>query len=63
MAAAQGAKTGGIAKDLKVRPNTVSKWRTRYAREGLAGLDDAERPGKPSSYREEWLTILIRNSM
>lgn len=53
LAANQGEKTGRIAQDLKVRPNTVSKWRTRFAREGLAGLDDAERPGKPSSYRED----------
>lgn len=52
LAASQGEKTGSIAKDLKVRPNTVSKWRTRFAREGLAGLNDAERPGKPSSYKE-----------
>jgi transposase len=50
LAAAQGEKTRRIAEDLKVRPNTVSKWRTRFARKGLAGLDDAQRPGKPRSY-------------
>jgi transposase len=53
LAAGQGEKTRSIAQDLKVRPNTVSKWRTRFAREGLAGLEDAERPGKPSSYRQD----------
>lgn len=53
LAASQGEKTVSIAKELKVRPNTVSKWRTRFAREGLAGLEDAERPGKPSSYLKD----------
>jgi transposase len=53
LAAAQGETTIGIAKELKVRPNTVSKWRTRFAKEGLSGLDDAERPGKPSRYQED----------
>jgi len=53
LAAGQGEQTRSIAQDLKVRPNTVSKWRTRFAREGLAGLDDAERPGKPSSYKQD----------
>ena len=53
LAAAREETTISIAKDLKVRPNTVSKWRTRFAKEGLAGLDDADRPGKPSSYLED----------
>lgn len=53
LASARGEKTRSIAKDLKVRPNTVSKWRTRFAREGLAGLDDAARPGKPRSYKHD----------
>ena len=53
LAASTGEKTLSIAKDLKVRPNTVSKWRIRFAREGLAGLDDAARPGKPGSYTQD----------
>lgn len=27
----------------------VDRWRTRYAERGLAGLEDAERPGRPRS--------------
>jgi transposase-like protein len=36
-----------IAKRLGARPNTVSKWRIRFARHGLKGLADAPRSGKP----------------
>ncbi len=39
-----------IAKRLGTRPNTVSKWRIRFAQEGLEGLADAPRSGKPLTY-------------
>jgi transposase len=48
--AAAGLGTGAIAGQLGLRPTTVSKWRGRFARLGLAGLEDAPRPGKPPVY-------------
>jgi transposase len=48
--AAAGRGTGAIAAQLGLRPTTVSKWRGRFARLGLAGLEDAPRPGKPPVY-------------
>lgn len=53
LAAARGETTTGIAADLGVTPVTVSKWRTRFAREGLRGLQDAPRSGKPPKYTVE----------
>jgi len=53
LGAAEGQQTAQIARALAVRPATVSKWRCRFAKEGLAGLEDAARPGKPSIYRQE----------
>jgi transposase len=53
LAAAQDETTISIAKELQVRANTVSKWRTRFAKEGLSGLDDSKRSGKPSRYQED----------
>lgn len=39
-----------IAKQLKTRSARVSKWRTRFAREGIDGLGDAVRKGAPEQY-------------
>jgi transposase len=48
--AAQRWSTQQIARALGVRIARVSKWRTRFAAHGLAGLENAPRPGKPRSY-------------
>ena len=47
---AAGKTSKEIALMLKLRAATVSKWRTRFYRNRLAGLDDAPRPGKTSKY-------------
>jgi transposase len=39
-----------IAKQLKTRSARVSKWRTRFARQGIDGLGDAVRKGAPEQY-------------
>src|ERR1019366_10287702 len=48
--ASQGHGSGEIAVILKTRPARVSKWRQRFERLRLAGLEDAERSGKPRRY-------------
>ena len=45
-----GEPQTALAQRLGTRPNTVSKWRSRFARLGLKGLEDAPRPGKPKRY-------------
>lgn len=50
--AAQGVATRAIAQELRVRPATVSKWRIRFAKDGLSGLQDAPRPGARRRYDE-----------
>jgi DNA-binding CsgD family transcriptional regulator len=39
-----------IAAQLGCHPETVSKWRSRFARLGLEGLLDAPRTGRPRSF-------------
>ena len=48
--AATGKTTKEIAHSLERRPATVSKWRTRFTRQGIAGLSDMPRPGKKAKY-------------
>ena len=49
--AAEGRSTRSIARELGTMPRTVSLWRGRYAREGLAGLRIGRgRAGAPGKY-------------
>jgi len=50
LAADRGESTTAIAAAMGITPTTVSKWRRRFAREGLSGLMDAPRSGKPATY-------------
>lgn len=50
--AAAGRTTKEVAALLQVRPATVSRWRTRFARDRVAYLADAPRTGKPAKYDE-----------
>ena len=36
-----------VAADMRCHRQTVRLWRTRYLEDGLAGLQDAPRPGRP----------------
>jgi transposase len=45
-----GRSTRGIAREVGCMPRTVSLWRGRYAREGLRGIEDRPRKGKPPVY-------------
>jgi len=51
--AAEGKTTTQIAQNLQKRPATISKWRTRFFRDRIAGLEDAPRPGKTAKYDKE----------
>jgi transposase len=45
--AADGVENTVIAARLDVHVDVVSRWRKRYFEEGLAGLDDRQRSGRP----------------
>ena len=48
LALADGLSTTEVAKDLQTSPPTVRKWRDRYVREGVDGLWDYARSGRPA---------------
>jgi len=47
--AAEGMTNKDIAEKLDLQPHVVTKWRKRYVEEGLAGLRDRPRTGRPPS--------------
>ncbi len=49
LAVADGAGTSGTARIVGVSRPTVIKWRDRFAANGIAGLDDEERSGRPKT--------------
>lgn len=51
--AAKGHKNVDIAHELGLRPGTVSKWRNRFAEEGIEGLSDKPRSGRPPEYDQQ----------
>lgn len=50
LAAAGGEENARIAERLDVAVNTVIKWRKRFFEEGIEGLADRKRPGRPRSF-------------
>jgi transposase len=49
LAAGEGLGTSAIAERVRVSRPTVIQWRGRYVAEGLAGLDDDPRSGRPKT--------------
>jgi transposase len=45
-----GKRVATVAHECATRPNTVIKWRQRFVQGGLAGLEDAPRPGAKAIY-------------
>ncbi len=39
-----------VAKELHWNRHTVGRWRSRYLEQGLIGLQDAPRPGRPRRF-------------
>jgi transposase len=48
--ASAGWTNRGIARKLGLAPNTASKWRKRFFQEGVDGLGDRKRPGRPRAF-------------
>lgn len=56
----EGVAIHRIAEKLDIRPNTVIVWRDRYQKEGLAGLYDRDRSGKPITYGEAFRNTVLQ---
>lgn len=54
MGCIEGRSVSEIARDLKIRPNTVIEWRHRFEKGGIEALRDRPRSGKPPRYGAEF---------
>jgi len=53
LGAAEGLANVAIAQRLNVHVDVVSRWRKRFFEQGLAGLEDRPRSGRPRSFPAE----------
>lgn len=60
--AAQGLRNSDIARRLGVSRQTVTTWRQRYATEGVDGLLDRARTGRPAAVDEGEIVVSILTS-
>jgi transposase len=59
LAAAEGLGNTQVAERLGVKRSTVRKWRDRFAADGLDGLTDEPRPGRPRTVTDEQVEAVI----
>jgi transposase len=59
LACISGKQNLEIANDFGVIPSTVGRWRHRFSKDGIAGLRDTHRSGKPPTYGPELRTRLL----
>ena len=61
--AVQGMNSNGIASELKVSQATVGKWRKRFIKQGIEGLHDELRLGRPRSISDEDIAQLLKKTI
>ena len=61
--AAEGVTSNEIAKKVGLSAQSVCKWRQRYLQQGISGLHDELRPGRPRSVSDEQVATLIRKTL
>jgi DNA-binding GntR family transcriptional regulator/DNA-binding CsgD family transcriptional regulator len=63
LACAEGQSNKDVADLLAITPGTVGKWRRRFLRMGMAGLDDGMRSGRPRMVDRIQLSAMPTGSM
>ena len=61
--AAHGWRAPGIAAELGVAERTVRRWVKRVTAQGVAGLEDAPRSGRPATYSPAAVGALVAASV
>jgi transposase len=63
LAAAEGMSTSAVARRLDVSVGTARRWRARFVGEGLDGLLDEPRPGRPRTVADEQVEAVITRTL
>jgi putative transposase len=63
LACGAGEANTAIAKRMGLTGMTVGKWRKRYLEQGLEGLHDELRPGRPRTYEDEDVAEVINRAL
>jgi transposase len=61
--AADGLSNKEVAERVGCNPATVTRWRTRFLAEGLAGLSDEHRSGRPRTIADEAVETVITKTL
>ena len=61
--AAEGLENRDIALRMEAAPNTVGKWRRRFAERRIEGLHDEPRPGAPRQIGDDEVAEIIRQTL
>jgi putative transposase len=61
--AADGVKNIDIAQEVGLTRLSVSKWRSRFIEQGIRGLHDELRPGRPRSIEDENIAALLNKTL
>jgi transposase len=59
----QGQQVPTIARELRFSQATVRAWLTRFNRQGLVGLQERVRPGRPATYTAEQVGEVIATAL
>jgi len=60
---ADGLASTAVARKLRVRDQTVSKWRGRFVRDRLDGLYDEPRPGAPRTITDDAVERVVTRTL
>ena len=63
LACAQGEANASIARRLRLSDATVGKWRKRYRLQGIEGLHDELRAGRPRTHDDERVAEVINTAL
>lgn len=61
--AADGLTNRAIAQKVDLSATSVGKWRKRFLEQGLQGLHDEMRPGRPRSIADEKIALAIKTTL